>query len=323
MSQFRKAERKNIFARVALCGPAGSGKTFTALMMAQVLAAGGNVAAIDTERRSTERYADEFSFDICELSSFSAENYLSAIREAKKEGYAALVVDSLSHAWEGKDGILELVDNISKRKKAGNSFAAWGDATPIHRQLIEEILSFPGHVIVTMRSKTEYVQEKDSKGKTTIRKVGMAPVQRAGLEYEFDIVGDMDFEHELVITKSRAKTLADRVVRKPGIDFAKEVLDWALGGKPGEDPVNCKFSEASSNNATQEPDKKAQDATLVASLHNLIKENFKGAEGVAKYKAVLKDHFGVDSASKLDDDGLVALHNMLSADLSEANQANA
>jgi hypothetical protein len=150
----------------------------------------------------------------------------------------------------------------------------------------------------------------------------MAPVQRAGLEYEFDIVGDMDFEHELVITKSRAKTLADKVVRKPGVEFAKEVMEWALGGKPGEDPVNCKFAEASSN-TVQEPEKKTQDVTLVASLHNLIKENYKGAEGVAKYKSVLKEHFGVDSASKLDDDGLVALHNMLSADLSEANQANA
>lgn len=232
---FRKAERHNLMARVALCGPTGSGKTFTALGVAITLADGGKVAVIDTERSSADRYADKFSFDTCPLEHFSPESYMEAIEAASSGGYAALIIDSLSHAWDGAEGLLERVDAIAKRSRSGNTFNAWGEATPLHRRLIDAILAFPGHVIVTMRSKMEYVLETNDKGKQVPRKVGMAPVQRQGVEYEFDIVGDIDQEHNLIISKSRCFALADQVVNRPGKKFAQEILTWARGGKATAD----------------------------------------------------------------------------------------
>jgi rubrerythrin len=228
---FTKATRHGLKIRFALCGPTGSGKTFTALGIAATIAAseGGRVAVIDTERSSADRYADKFDFDSLCLESFAPENYIKAIEAAQEAKYPVLVIDSLSHAWDGQDGLLEKVDMIAQRK-GGNSFNAWGSATPIQRRMVDTILAFPGHVIVTMRSKMEYVQEKADNGKTTIKKVGLAPVQRQGIEYEFDLVGEIDTEHVLIMTKSRAADLADKMFPKPGRKFAEEVLAWANGG---------------------------------------------------------------------------------------------
>ena len=98
------------------------------------------------------------------------QRYIAAIGEAAAAGYDVLIIDSLSHAWMGKDGALELVDKAAKRNPAGNAFAAWRDVTPLHNQLVDALLAAPLHLIVTLRSKMEYVQEKDERGKTVIRK---------------------------------------------------------------------------------------------------------------------------------------------------------
>lgn len=232
--QFTKALRHGLKVRFALCGPTGSGKTFTALGIACTMATaeGGRVAVIDTERSSADRYADKFDFDSLCLESFSPENYIKAIETAQENKYPVLVIDSLSHAWDGQDGLLEKVDMIAERSK-GNSFNAWGKATPIQRRMVDAILAYPGHVLVTMRSKMEYLQEKDERtGKTSVKKVGLAPVQRQGIEYEFDLVGELDTEHVLIMTKSRAADLADKIFPKPGKKFAEEVLLWAKGTSP-------------------------------------------------------------------------------------------
>lgn len=244
---FKKAERKNLRIRLALVGPTGSGKTYTALQFASVLADGGTVAVIDTERSSADRYADRFTFDACQLTSYSPEEYTEAIVAAGKAGYSVLVIDSLSHAWEGQDGLLERADAIAKRSKSGNSFTAWKDATPLHRRLIDTVLAFPGHVIVTMRAKMDYIQEKDSNGRTQVRKVGLAPVQRAGVEYEFDLVADIDQEHNLMVTKSRAVELDGLVANRPGPDVAEQILAWANGGTAPADPLPPSPSSASAD----------------------------------------------------------------------------
>ena len=235
-SMFKKAERKRVKGRIAIEGPTGSGKTFTALSVAQDLAKhyGEKVAVIDTERESASIYADMFAFDVVELDTFSVQNYIAAINAAADAGYGVLVIDSLSHAWAGKGGVLEAVDQAAKRMKNPNSYMAWRQGTTIQEDLIESILRYPGHVIVTMRSKMDYVQDKDKDGKTVIRKIGMAPVQRDGLEYEFTIVGDMDVDHNLVITKSRCAELADQVFPKPGKNFTGPLIAWLDGGKVEE-----------------------------------------------------------------------------------------
>lgn len=227
---FHKASKRQIKARIAIDGPSGSGKTYTALNAATALAAGGPIAVIDTERGSASLYSDTFNFDVLELESFSPQTYTEAIHAAERSGYAVIVIDSLSHAWDGEGGALDLADNAARRQKTPNSFTAWKEVTPLHRRMVDAILGSPAHIIATMRSKMEYVQEKDANGKTTIRKIGLAPVQRAGIEYEFTLVGDMDLEHNLIVTKSRCPFLADAVEHKPGVAFFEKFLSWLNEG---------------------------------------------------------------------------------------------
>lgn len=226
---FTKATKKMSRGRMALSGPSGSGKTYTALKVATVMAQGGRIAVIDTERGSASKYAHLFEFDVCELEDFSPQSYVKAINAADEAGYAILVVDSLSHAWSGIGGALEIVDEEMARNR-GNKFAAWRTVTPMHNALVEAILQSPCHVIATMRSKTEYVLELDDRGKQVPKKVGMAPVQRDGMEYEFDVHAEMDHQNTLVVSKSRCPELNGRVFKKPGEEFAKTFLDWLSTG---------------------------------------------------------------------------------------------
>ncbi len=233
---FQKATRKRAKAKLAIDGPSGSGKTYTALIAATALANGGKIAVIDTERGSASLYSDKFSFDVLELNTFSPLTYTEAIHAAEQSGYDVIVIDSLSHAWEGEGGALDMADDVTKRQRTPNSYTAWKEVTPIHRAMVDAILQSKCHIIATMRSKMDYVQEKDERtGKTVIRKVGMAPIQRAGMEYEFTLVGDMDLDHNFVVTKSRCDLLTDAVQNRPDAKFFKTFVDWL---NSGEEPVN-------------------------------------------------------------------------------------
>jgi hypothetical protein len=224
---FKKATREQAKGRVAIIGPSGAGKTYTMLLLLQML--GKRIAVIDSERGSASKYAGctdkttgvTFDFDVLELESHSPEAYVQAIQLAEREGYDAIGVDSLSHAWMGKDGALEQVDKAAKRSQSGNSFTAWRDVTPKHNALVDALTMCRAHLIVTMRSKTEYVLEEDGRGKKTPRKIGLAPIQRDGLEYEFDVVGDMNHEHDYVISKTRCAVLDGAVIHKPGAQLAE------------------------------------------------------------------------------------------------------
>lgn len=238
--QFTKATKAKSKARVAVIGPAGSGKTYSSLRMAQALAGEhGKIAVIDSERGSASKYADEFDFDVLELDTFSPEKYVDAIHAAEDAGYAVLVVDSLTHAWSGKDGALEQVDKAKDRSNDKNSFTAWRSVTPMHNALVDAMLQSPCHVVATCRTKTEYVMEKDEKsGKMKPRKVGLAPVQRDGLEYEFDLVIDIDTDHKAVVGKTRCKAVDGEVWVKPGPkQFAPFVAWLTSGSEPVAKPV--------------------------------------------------------------------------------------
>ncbi|TDD77707.1 ATP-binding protein [Actinomadura rubrisoli] len=230
---FTPASKEEAKARIALTGPSGSGKTYTALILACALA--DQVAVIDTERGSASKYADEFAFSKLNLQSFEPGGLIQALAAAGAAGFGAVVVDSMTHFWSGTGGMLEQVDQAAKRGYGGNSFGGWKEARPLERKMIDALVSYPGHVIVTMRSKTDYVIEEDQRGRKVPRKIGLKPEQREGIEYEFDIVGDLDHENTLVITKSRARPIAGRVVSKPGPDFAADIAAWLGAGKPAAD----------------------------------------------------------------------------------------
>lgn len=232
---FKKASKTKAKLRLALMGTSGTGKTYTALSIAQPL---GRVAVIDTEHGSASKYADRFTFDVLELSNYHPQQYIDAIKAAAAAGYDVVIIDSLTHAWSGTGGALELVDQETKRSKSNNSYMAWGAVTPLHNRLIEAIVGAPMHVIATLRSKTEYVLEKGDNGKSVPRKVGMAPVQRDGMEYEFDVVGEMDTQNSLTITKSRVPDLTNQVFDKPGVALGETLLAWLNDGAeaPKQEP---------------------------------------------------------------------------------------
>lgn len=238
MSRFQKATRKKAKARVALVGPSGSGKTYTALVLARGLVGpSGTIALIDTERASASKYAGTVTeFDALDLDHHAPQEYVQAIQDAAREGYDVLVIDSLSHAWNGRGGALEQVDMAAKRTQ-NNSYVAWRDVTPQHNALVDAILTYPGHVIVTMRAKTEYVLETGKNGKQTPRKVGMAPIQRDGMEYEFDVVADMDLDHNMIVSKSRCSALADAVISRPDTGMADTLRTWLSDGVDAPPPA--------------------------------------------------------------------------------------
>ena len=243
---FKKATKAAAKLRLGLIGPAGSGKTMTALRVARGL--GGRVAVIDTERGSASLYSGEngLDFDVLELESYEAEKFIQAIAQAEAAGYDVLIIDSLSHAWAGKGGILEFVDQAAKRS-GGGSFSGWRDATPRHNQLVDAILGAKLHVICTLRSKVEHVIEQVN-GRTQVRKVGLQPVQRDGLEYEFTVVADVTQDHELIITKTRAAWLKDKIIREAGEDLGRQLAAWLADGLPS--PVASAQTPARTADAT-------------------------------------------------------------------------
>ncbi len=226
---FKKAERKRIFVKMALCGVSGSGKTYSALLLAQGL--GGKIAMIDTENGSGELYSDLCEYDAAQLEPpFSSMKFINAIKEAEAEGYNVLIIDSLSHAWSGQGGILEMVDKKSATSRSGNSFTAWRDVTPEHNKLVDAILQCRMHVIVCMRSKTAYEMQENEKGKKTPVKVGLAPIQRDGMEYEFTIVFDIDREKHYALASKDRTGLFEKTIDVITPATGELIRKWVEGG---------------------------------------------------------------------------------------------
>ena len=160
---------------------------------------------------------------------YSAARYLEAIDLAEQTGVEYLVIDSLSHAWTGEGGLLDVQSNVAKR--SGNSYTAWREVTPLHNKLVDRILQCPMHVAVTLRTKTEYVIEDNGSGKKTPRKIGMAPVFRDGVEYEFTIFFELDQSHAAAATKDRTG-LFDGQYFLIAPDTGARIRDWLAGAKP-------------------------------------------------------------------------------------------
>lgn len=226
---FKPATRTESKARIALTGPSGSGKTYTALALAHHFS--DRIAVVDTERGRASLYVgiNNWQFDALSPQAFSPASLTEIIAAAGDQGYGCLVVDSLSHYWNGVDGMLEQAD---KRAISGNTFSGWKSVRPDERRMIDALASYPGHVIVTLRVKTEYVLEENSRGKKVPRKVGLKPEQREGIEYEFDVVGDLDLDNTLTISKTRIPMLHSRIIPKPGAEVAEQTLEWLSEGKP-------------------------------------------------------------------------------------------
>jgi hypothetical protein len=242
---FKKATKAQAKLRAAIFGPSGAGKTFTSLRVATGLASGGEIAVIDTERGSASKYADRFAFDVLELDDQTIDGYASAIAVAASVGYSVLVIDSLSHGWQS---LLEEVEKLAKAKYRGNTWSAWSEGTPMQRRLVQSILTYPGHVIATMRSKTEWTTV-DNNGKKTPQRVGLAPEQGKGVEYEFDLLVEISTEHIANVIKDRTGKFQDKLIDRPGEDFGQQLAAWLSDGIPA--PVTTAPSSAKAATAAQ------------------------------------------------------------------------
>ena len=188
--QLRKAERRKAKLRIGMSGPSGSGKTYSALLLAKGITGGvEKVAIIDTENGSADMYSHLGEFNVIRLEApYAPERYIEAIDECVKAGMELVIIDSVSHEWDGKGGLLESNELLGQSKFKGNNWAAWSVTTPRHQRFIESITTAKVHIITTARSKTDTIQTEDKK----IKKVGLKEIQREGFEYELTLNFNID-----------------------------------------------------------------------------------------------------------------------------------
>lgn len=231
MVQIRKARRSATKLRLLLTGPSGSGKTYGGLLIAKGLGA-KRVIVIDTEQGSSDLYDRLLPFDVIDLQPpFTPERYIEAIDAAEQAGADCIIIDSISHEWNGKGGILELSDEVARAKFKGNTWSAWSELTPRHRAFIDRMLRSSSHIIATGRAKTETAQV-DEGGRKKVVKLGMKLESRDGAEYEFTTVLDIVHDgHFAVASKDRTGIFGGDP--KPiTAETGRLLADWLAGGAP-------------------------------------------------------------------------------------------
>lgn len=282
---FKKAERKKIKLKLALTGPSGSGKTYSSLLLAQGL--GGKIAVIDSENGSASLYSDLLAFDVLDVAPpHTTDKYVNAINLAVKNGYDVVVLDSMSHIWAGEGGLLAKKESIDATGR-GNSYTNWATVTKEFETFKSFLLNSPIHVVATMRSKQDYSQETDANGKKVIRKIGLAPVQRDGIEYEFSVVFDLAMTHEASASKDRTGLFDGRFF-KITPDIGKELNKWLDAG--AQAPVIEKKTPASLSSSVNEDADDPLEKALGETFNDIYFEV--GQYATKKVSEVLK----IDSA---------------------------
>jgi hypothetical protein len=273
---FKRAERKNVRIRLAVSGTSGSGKTYSSLLLAKEF--GQKIAVLDSERGSASLYAELPGippFDVCELDEHVIQTYLEKIAEAAANGYDVLVIDSFSHSWMAT---LEVVTQMGGWARAGKAIS------PLTEKLVNVVLNYPGHVIATFRSKTEYALEQNDKGKTGMRKIGLAPVARPDTEYEFTAWLEFDREGVISVSKSRCgeHLPVGKIYRREDLArVAASLKAWMAAGAPvtPRDAVMEKIRFAGSDDALKAlaPEIAAlsvEDRKFLKSLYDVKKAQF-------------------------------------------------
>lgn len=232
--QLRKAERRKAKLRIGMSGPAGSGKTFSSLLLASGMAPWDKIALIDTESGSGELYANSKGigqYQYLRLNpGYTPERYVEAIKACEDAGMEVIIIDSATHEWDGSGGCLEIVDQLTNASRSKNSYIAWGKVTPRHKKFIDAIIQSPCHIITTTRRKQDYDMGKDEKGKTIVTKVGLKEIQREGFEYELTVAFDIDITHHAISSKDRTGLFDGLPEFKVGKDTGEALKSWSNSG---------------------------------------------------------------------------------------------
>lgn len=230
MPEFRRAERRKAYLKIGISAPSGAGKTYSALLMGYGITGDWTkIAVIDTENGSADLYSDLGEYSVCGISApYTPQKYIDAIKSAEEAGFTLIIVDSLTHAWTGDGGLLDMQDKAVKASKSGNGYMAWREITPQHNKLVDTILQAKADIIVTTRAKAEYVITDDN-GKKNYKKIGLAPIFRDGLEYEMTTFFDLTQDHIATASKDRTN-LFDGKNFVPTVETGKTFLYWKNSG---------------------------------------------------------------------------------------------
>lgn len=224
--ELRQAERRQAKIKMGLQAPSGAGKTYSALLLAYGLINDwSKIAVIDTENHSADLYAHLGNYQVLAFEQpFSPERYIQAIEVCEKAGMEAIIIDSISHEWEGVGGILDIHGAMM-----GNSFTNWAKVTPRHNAFVQKILQSNCHIVATIRSKQDYVLSEKN-GKMVPEKIGLKGVTREGLDYEFTIVLELDLKHMATSTKDRTQLFMDKPSFIITPDTGKTIKAWCESG---------------------------------------------------------------------------------------------
>lgn len=245
MVNFETVTRKKSKARIAMTGPSGAGKTLSALYIAfGITGDWGKIALIDTEHERARFYANRSDLKTGEFlyasltPPYSPERYIDFVQSATKAvgSDGVVIVDSFSHAWNNEGGVLDIKDNIAARG-GQNSYTAWNEAGKYQNNIVNTILAVDCHTIVTLRSKMAYAMEQNDKGKMQPVKLGLAPVQRDDVEYEFDIVFQISRDH--IATASKDTTFLDSFGAIITPELGEQLHKWLDEGKEPDRCADC------------------------------------------------------------------------------------
>lgn len=231
VTTFRKASRAKKFLRILLEGPSGSGKTWSALLIAygMIKMLGGKIFIIDTEKGSSNSYThvipDEFFVGTLDAP-YHPARLQSMLQEAVDAGATLIIVDSITHFWEGSGGCLEINETLAKSKFRGNTYAAWSETKKIWRRAIEGINALPCHVILTGRSKTETTQVSEN-GRSTVKRLGMKLLAGDQIEYEMDLAFSIVHDQHLATCiKDRTALFVDKLPEAITTEFGERLVKW-------------------------------------------------------------------------------------------------
>lgn len=225
--KLQKAQRHQVKLRIGLSGPSGFGKTYSALLMAYGITNDWNkIALIDTENKSASLYSHLGDFNVLSLGEpFTPERYLEAIKLCEDSGIELIIVDSISHEWQGKGGCLEIHEQL------GGRFQDWARVTPRHNAFIDAIILSKCHLITTSRSKVDYSLDKDGNGKTKVMKLGTKAITREGFEYEltvnFEFLND---KHLVQASKDRTELFTGKPEFIINSSTGKKLIEWCNQG---------------------------------------------------------------------------------------------
>lgn len=224
--QLQQASRRKAKIKLCLQSPSGGCKTYSALLIAYGLCNDwSKIAIIDTENKSADLYDHLGKYYVLPLTApYTPERYIDAVQTCLQAGIQVVIIDSLSHEWEGTGGVLETHGNM-----AGNSFTNWAKITPRHNAFVQYLLQSDIHIIATIRSKQDYVLAEKN-GKQVPEKVGLRGIQREGLDYEFTLVLELNMKHMAVATKDRTGLFMDKPEFLPTASTGRLIAQWCNHG---------------------------------------------------------------------------------------------